>query len=276
MTFQRLRVSINCGIKTQQTTAVKADSNGFAARHACLIQSSTVTGTFSFRIPMKHIFGFCADYDKIVYGLKNNLTLVRKTDDDAIFRGAAADAGKVSLDKISWFMPHVIPADAEEFSIYKTTESKVKVPVAYRTRQCDMLSVPESTSFIWPLSVKIAAEKPRFIILGFQTVKYGDKTKNPFSFDHVNQRNVYVMLNSDRYPAVDYNFSFANQKFSRVYGDAALFGVKLFGMDELMTQLNITSSDYKTLYPLFTFDVSKQKEKLKSSFVDIQKKSKFH
>ena len=33
-------------------------------------------------------------------------------------------------------MPHVIPADAEKFSIYKTLiyKSKVKVPVAYRTR----------------------------------------------------------------------------------------------------------------------------------------------
>ena len=83
---------------------------------------------------MQHIFGFCEDYDKIVYGLKHSLTLVRKTDDNAIFRGAAAGAGKVSLDKISWFMPHVIPAETEQFSIYKTIESKVKVPLAYRTR----------------------------------------------------------------------------------------------------------------------------------------------
>ena len=67
--------------------------------------------------------------------------------------------------------------------------------------------------------------------------------------------------------------SFANQKFSRVYGDAALFGVKFIGMDELITQSNITPSDYKTLYPLFTFDVSKQKEKLTSSVVDIQIKA---
>ena len=49
-------------------------------------------------------------------------------------------------------MPYVIPADAEKFSIYKTIESIVKVPVAYRTRKCDMLSVPESTSFTWRLS----------------------------------------------------------------------------------------------------------------------------
>ena len=64
---------------------------------------------------MKHIFGFCEDYDTIVYGLKKSLTLFWKTDDDAIIRGATAGAGKVSLDKISWFMPHVIPVNTEKF-----------------------------------------------------------------------------------------------------------------------------------------------------------------
>ena len=101
-------------------------------------------------------------------------------------RGAASGARKVSLDRISWFMPHVIPTDAEKFSIYKTIESIVKLPVAYRTRQCDILSVPESTSFTWRLSVKTAPEKPRFIIVGFQTDKNGDQTKNPSIFDHAN------------------------------------------------------------------------------------------
>ena len=91
----------------------------------------------------------------------------------------------------------------------------------------------------------------------------------------MNLGNAYVMLNSDRYPAVCYNLSFANQKFSRVYGDAALFGVKFFDMDELITQSNITTNDYKTLYPLFTFDIIKQQEKFKSSVVDIQIKANF-
>ena len=145
-----------------------------------------------------------------MYGLKHSLTLVRKIDDDAIFRAAAAGAGKVNLDKISWFMPNVIPADVEKFSIYMTIESKVKLPVAYRTRQCDMLSVPESTSLTWRLSVKTAPEKPRFIIVAFQTNKDGNQTKNPSTFDHVNLKNAYVTLNSDRYPAIDYNLSFPN------------------------------------------------------------------
>ena len=75
--------------KDTATTAANADNNGFAARHAYLIQSPTVKGNFSFRIPMKQIFGFWEDYDKIVYDFKHGLTLVRKTDDDAICRLAA-------------------------------------------------------------------------------------------------------------------------------------------------------------------------------------------
>ena len=60
-----------------------------------------------------------------------------------------------------------------------------------------------------------------------------------------------------------------------MYGDVALFGVKFFGMDELITQSNITPSDYKTLYPLFIFDVSNQKEKLEFSLIDIKIKANF-
>ena len=71
----------------------------------------------------------------------------------------------------------------------------------------------------------------------------------------MNLRNAYVMLNSDRYPADDYNLSFFNQKFSRIYGDEALFGVKFFGMDELITQSNISPGDNKTLY-LFSHSMS--------------------
>ena len=55
--------------KDTAATAAKADNNGFAARHAYFIQSPTVKGTFAFTIQMKYIFGFCVDYDKIVYGL---------------------------------------------------------------------------------------------------------------------------------------------------------------------------------------------------------------
>ena len=136
----------------------------------------------------------------IVYGLKHSLTLVRKINDNAICRDAATDARKFSLDQISWFMPHVISAIAEKVSIYKIIVLKVKLRVAYRTRYCDMPSVPESTSFTWRLSIKTASDKPRFTIVGFQTDNDGDQTKNPSFFDHANLKISYITLNSDRYP----------------------------------------------------------------------------
>src|SRR5688572_1216298 len=66
------------------------------------------------------------------------------------------------------------------------------------------------------------------------------------------------MMNQERYPAVDYDLSFPNQEFSRAYRDAATFSEKFYGMDQLITQSNITPSDYEDLYPLMVFDVSKQ------------------
>ena len=92
---------------TDASFAGNNQNNGFRSRHGYIIQKPDPKGTFSFRVPLKHIFGFCDDYEKVVYGFKHQLTLIRKGDNDAIFRAAAADAGKVVLSKLSWYMPHV-------------------------------------------------------------------------------------------------------------------------------------------------------------------------
>ena len=142
--------------------------------------------------------------------------------------------------------------------------------------QCDSASIPRAISFSWRLSVKSSPEIPRFIIVGFQTNKSGNQLTNPSTFDNVNVNNIYIELNSIRYPTADYNISFLAQKFSRVYGDAAEFRSKIFNMDWLISNPNISPSDYRTLFPLFLFDVSKQSEKLKYSTTDIQIKMHFN
>ena len=57
--------------------------------------------------------------------------------------------------------------------------------------------------------------------------------------------------------------------------DAPECRAKFFNMDGLISNPNINPSDYKTLYPLFLFDVSKQNEKIKYSTTDIQIKMHF-
>ena len=228
---------------TSATASIEGNNNiGFKIRQNYIIKTPQPKGSFSFKIPLKHIFGFCEDYDKVVYGLKYNLTLTRNSDDDAIFKSdedvGGVDVvvnGKVILSKISWFMPHVTPADKDKMELYKIIERKEKIPVGYRMIQCDSASIPQnSTSVSWRLSVKSSPEVPRFIIVGFQTAKSGNQKANPSTFDNVSVSNIYAMLNSMRYPTTDYNISFIGSKYSRAYGDAAEFRAKFFNMDELV------------------------------------------
>ncbi|XP_065672210.1 uncharacterized protein LOC136090034 [Hydra vulgaris] len=210
--------------KDTTSTAVLADNTGFATRQAYIIQKPTTKGTFSFCVPLRHIFGLCDDYDKVIYGLKHTITLVRQSDDNTIFRLAAAAAGKVNLNKVSLFMPNLIPADLERVKLYNSIEEKVTIPVSFRMRQCDTTTVQQSTSFNWQLYVKTSPENPKYIIVGFQTNRSnGDQTVNASIFDHCDLKNMYIMLNNNnyRYPAPDYILSFPNQQISRIYREAS-------------------------------------------------------
>ena len=181
--------------KDTTLTAILNENVGFKIRHDYILGTDAVNvnpvGKFSFKIPLKHIFGFCEDYDKVVYGLKHNLTLTRNNDNDAIYiritrDGAGNDTtpwGKVLLTKITWFMPHVTPADKDKMELYKIIERKEKIPVGYRMIQCDSASIPQNaTSFSWRLSVKSSPEVPRYIIVGFQLNGSNNQATNPSIF----------------------------------------------------------------------------------------------
>ena len=89
------------------STAAALTNIGFAARQQFLIQSPDPKGSFQYAIPMKHIFGFKDDYTKLIYGMRETLQLIRKGDDDSLFRTAAAGVGKVVLSNLAWSVPVV-------------------------------------------------------------------------------------------------------------------------------------------------------------------------
>ena len=278
-----------CWIKdTGEGNAVVDGGNpnkGFKLRRNYIInmpEGNNNKGKFNFKIPLKHFFGFCEDYRKILHGMQQRLTLTRTGDNNAILKGnaavgGAAANGKVKLTKVSWFMPHVIPSDEYRLQLDKIIEKKEKIPVGYRMLQCDNLPVPPGVgTFTWRLGVKSSPDIPRFIIVGFQTDKNNNQATNPAIFNYCDVRNIYITLNAKRYPDIDYENEFTINKFSRIYADAALFRKKFYNMDELVSNHNINPVDYKNLYPLFLFDVTKQSEKLKTSVSDIHIKASFN
>ena len=97
-----------------QTTDAVLGTRGFARRQEYIITKSAPRGSFSFAVEFENLFGFCEDYDKVVYGMRHKLTLVRKNNDDAIQRIAVAGADKVELTKVAWVMPRVHPNDVKK------------------------------------------------------------------------------------------------------------------------------------------------------------------
>ena len=258
------------------TADAEAENTGFAARHGYIITKPLSKGSFSFAIPLKHIFGFAADYEKIVYGFKHELSLVRDSDANAVLRAAAVnDVAKVVLSKVSWFVPHVTPSDQDKLRLYKTIQSKSKIDCGFRMRQCDSIAVPQTTQFNWRLAAKSGREKPRWIIVAFQTDRSNVQTHNATVFDHCRLRNIHVTLNAERYPAVDYDAGFTQNKVARVFKQAADFRKHFHSMESLLSNGGVNPSDFIDLYPLFVIDVSHQSERLKESTVDIQIRAEF-
>ena len=166
---------------------------------------------------MKHIFDFMDDYTKVTYGMRDALQLIRKGDDYALFRIAAAGVEKVVLSKLARSVPIVQPNDVRKVNLYKCIASNNVIPVSFRMRQCETFTVPQTTSTVWRLGVSSAPEKPRWVLIGLQTGKSSSQVGNAVLFDHCNLTNMQVMMNHSRYPSVDLPTYFAKEQFAGVY-----------------------------------------------------------
>ena len=253
-------------------------NSGFTERHAYFIKNPDPKGSFRLAIDLEHIFGFMEDYDKILYGFTQSLTLVRAaSSNDAIFRtdqaylnaNAAVVDGVVKLSRIAWFMPKVTPSDVEKYELYKKINAQITLDVGFRMRQCSTISMPAAQTYTWRLGVRSAPEEPRYIMLAFQTDRANNQEKNTAVFDHCRLKNAYVLLNNVRYPAIDFNASFTKNQYENFYKDFAEFSRKYYGIDWLVTSTAVDSISYKAHHPIFIFDVSKQSERLQQGVVDI-------
>jgi hypothetical protein len=251
------------------------DGNGFSNR-AKMLKAAGDDGTlgrFSYCLPLSDIFGFCADYEKVIYGMKHTLEFDRATDDDALIRNKdATPAGKITLDKLVLYMPVVRPAIAPRAALMQTIASKTTLKVPFREITCNSNSViAASKQYSWRLNVSSNTVKPRFIIIGFQTDKNHNQRRNPSIFDHLNLESLTVSVNEDRYPTQPARLDFKNMSVSRAYKDFAEFKAKFYGSDpEVTTACGITPYEFVITYPIHVVDLRYQLNELKTSVQDIR------
>jgi hypothetical protein len=238
-------------------------NKGFAARKSFLFSSDPL-GCFEFNIPLSHIFGF-AEYQKVIYGMKHSLTLTRGSDNQALYRSGAATNGKVDISNISWFMPQIEMAPEYLAGMRKSIlEQKVILPLAFRARTSEQITLTQTQKFSWRLSVTSGVEKPRWIIIGFQTNRSDTQQQNPAVFDHLNLKNAHVTLNSVRYPMSDILTDFGRNEYLKLYNMFDDFKKEYYGIDSLVGGNQVNVAAFKSLFPIIVFDVRKQSEVIRS------------
>jgi hypothetical protein len=244
-------------------------NQGFAARRSFLF-SSDPRGSFSFVIPFSHMFGF-AEYDKVIYGTKHTLSLIRESSDNmVIYHADGVQDGKVNLKNITWKIPHIKLETVNLMKMRGIISSKQSIPVGFRARNSESFPVNENlTEFSWRLSRSGGVEKPRWIIVGFQTNKSVNQTQNPALFDHINLSNAYVVLNGERYPQSDITTNFAANDYAELYERFDDFKKEYYGFNSLVGGTQVNFAAFKSLFPIIVFDVRRQNERVKTGVIDM-------
>ena len=266
----------SCWVPDNDTGEAKDANTGWQARRKMLFANNVVvgedpnSGSFRFSVRLEDIFGFATDYHRVMYGFVHTLTMIRNlSHDDAMFGETEAVKGKVNFTKISWILPHVEPSQVVGYELAKLINDQRTLSIDFRARQCLTTVVPASDTFFWRLGIRTSPEKPRFLVVGFQTDREGNLLKNLGLFDNCNLKNAFVLLNNQRYPAMDYNADFAKNRYNGLYREFYQFMQKFYGISDSVTSTAVDPVAYKHLFPLIVFDVSRQSERIQQAIVDI-------
>ncbi|XP_054257341.1 uncharacterized protein LOC128988496 [Macrosteles quadrilineatus] len=228
---------------------------------------------FIYSIPLRLLLGFAEDYRKVIVNSKQELILLRSSTDLNAVSTSEAGTLKLEIVKIYWRVPHVMVNDSAKLRLYKYIEKDPHIHIPFRQWEMhEYANLPTtSDSFSWPIRTTNQLEKPRYIIVGFQTGRKNDITKDMSQFDSCDVKDIKVYLNSIYYP---YDALLSNTAL--FYDAYANFQSSYYGRVGSPI-LNFT--DYTTKCPIYIIDCSKQNDSMKTGPVevklDIQTNKKF-
>lgn len=261
-------VSLNPGQSSylQNTGWLKVNDNN---------QSLTIdTAYFDVAIPLNMIFGFAEDYHKIIVNAKHEIILKRsQSNANAVSQTvpAAADvveAFKIEINKIEWLLPSVRLSDTRKFQLLKYIEKDPSIPISFRTWELyEYPLLPTTSNHVWTVKTSTQLEKPRFVILGFQTNRKNNTRRSSSLFDHCNLTNVKLILNDQCYPYSNLNLNIARNQYALLYEMYTNFQANYYGKDP---QPLLSRGEFIEHAPLAVIDCSKQNESLKYGPVDVR------
>lgn len=238
-------------------------------------------GNFSFVIPLNSVLGFCEDYRKIVVNARHELVLIRSSGDkNALLWNPGPATGnppvtdtnvesvKVTLNKLCWRMPYVTLSDEQRVGLLKQLNKGISVPVEYRSWELhEYPTLPQTSKQSWTVKTASQLEKPRYVIVAFQTGKRANMKANAATFDHCKLTNMKLHLNSVSYPYDDLKLDVSRNHYALLYDMYTRFQESYY---LLQAQPLLSREVFEKHAAMVVIDCSKQNETIRSAPVDIR------
>ncbi len=241
-------------------------NEGFAKRKAFAAESRQIT----MMLPLSTIFGFCRDYNKVFRGIKHTLILDRADQNDCIIHADGVVEGQFSITRLALWMPRVVPSLAKMMELESLLATFTK-KIHFQQNRIYQTAIPNSTDYTWRVTTTPSEQLPRHLFVVFQRqARRNDQEMNNSIFDNPDVRRIFVRVNSKQYPerAIECNFAVdATRNISRPY---------MYLMEAMQKYQNadsgsqISIEEFRSLYPIFYFDISKHSERVVGSTADIE------
>lgn len=225
---------------------------------------------FNFCIPLRMLLGFAEDYKRIIMNTKQELILLRSsTNINAMITTQNEANGTLELTKVCWKMPYVHVSNKYRLTLLRLLKDDHPLILPFRT--WEIFEYPElvkTNRHIWTVKTSSNLEKPRFVILAFQTARKNNLQKHFDEFDHCGITNAKLFLNEKYYPYDNLNVDINKKRFAVLYDMYARFQKSYYNRYD--TYPLLSPEEWKSKAPLIVFDCSKQDDALKSSSVDVR------
>lgn len=222
---------------------------------------------FSFCLPLSHLMGFFEDYNRIIINQRQELVLLLSSSFKnvvckAVVGNAAEPTYKLTINSIHWRVPHVKVSDEYRLMLLKVLNQDKALEMPFRSWELyEYPTLPQTTKQSWTIKTSSQLEKPRYVILAFQTARKNDVRKDASVFDGCDLRDFKLYLNTEQYP-----YENVKNDLGLMYEMYARFQSSYYGTDVHPI------CDFSTFLknPIYVIDCSKQNENLKSGSVDVR------
>ena len=218
------------------------------------------------------LFGFMENFVALK-GYPVEIELIRGADYPAIYRRGAgestADEGMLKFSDILLNVPIVNPATNIKIEYLKGIDDPSSYLYSFRERHGMFAPVPAGIQdFQQPIASSFFTERPQMIWIGFQTSGTTDQTVNHALYLNANVESAYIMMNNTQFPLNKFKADWDENDNGFFYEMQSHMRANYLQTSSCYSDGNmLTPANFKSLYTIYCFDVSKHEMTVGSNTV---------